>query len=210
MEIPGLDKYLPKAEEKGEDYWVDRANELIRVEDVLNKHFNLGEEIPADTDRWRTYCPFGYEHEDGGRVKELRIYTSSNTCYCHKMHGNMDPVRLWQHHLGFDRSRRKSAIDLLETYGISTRSKSYQEVYKEVSEGAQVELVAPPVIQAFHSYVRSFPDYWQRQFDEPVIELMDTIITLIQAKVPTFRDFEELAPWYIKLKEIFRKKYTDV
>lgn len=209
MNIPGLDKYRPKADSRPEDYWVALANEKVRVEDVINEHFAPDLPIPYHTTSWKTSCPFEFEHEDFGFEKQFRVYSETNSCHCFKMHGHMDPVYLWQSRLP-GLSRRQAAIDLLETYGIDTKTKNWRERFRETQAEADVEFDPMPVKRAFQAMLRTLPDYDHRQFDGDVITDVDTVLSEIEQKVPTFKSAKQLQSWFNAVKGMFIERYAGV
>lgn len=205
----GLDKYRPDAISRPVDYWVALANENVRVEDVINEYFSPDLPIPYHSTSWKTSCPFQFEHEDFGFEKQFRVYSETNSCYCFKMHGHMDPVILWQSRLPGS-TRRQAAIDLLETYGVETKTKSWRERFREAQAEKQSSFDPAPVMQAFQVMLSSLPDYGKRQFDGDVIETVDQYLQEIQKTVPTFKSFKALDDWFNFIKGMFIERYTRV
>lgn len=209
MKIPGLDKYRPQAENRPVDYWVALANDRIRVEDVINEHFAPDLPIPYHSTSWKTSCPFEFEHEDFGFEKQFRVYSETNSCFCFKMHGHMDPVILWQSRLP-GLSRRQAAIDLLESYGIDTKTKNWRERFKETLAESEASFDPAPVKRAFQVMLISLPDYGRRQFEGDVITDVDTALKEIERKVPEFKSRKQLERWFNAVKGMFIERYTDV
>jgi hypothetical protein len=209
VKIHGLDKYRPEAVARPVDYWVALANEKVRVEDVINEYFAPDLPIPYQSTSWKTSCPFQFEHEDFGFEKQFRVYSETNSCYCFKMHGHMDPVILWQSRLP-GANRRVAAIDLLETYGIETKTKNWKERFRETAAERTMILDPAPVMQAFQVMLHSLPDYGKRQFEADVIDDVDVCLKEIARKVPTFHTYETMARWYSSLTGIFIERYSRV
>lgn len=207
--IAGLDKYRPVATSRPGDYWVQLANDNIRIEDVINEYFNPDLPVPYNSTSWKTSCPFQYEHEDAGFEKQFRVYSETNSCYCFKMHGHMDPVSLWQTRLPGS-SRRQAAIDLLEAYGVETKTKDWRERFRETQAHSKRSFDPVPVTQAFQVMLHSLPDYDRRQFEEGVIEDVDTALREIVMGVPQFSSFEDLEEWFNGLKGAFIERYARV
>jgi hypothetical protein len=209
MKIPGLDKYRPQASAQPVDFWVALANERVRIEDVINQHFNPDLPVPYHTTSWKTSCPFAFEHEDFGFEKQFRVYSETNSCYCFKMHGHMDPVSLWQSRLP-GLTKRQAAIDLLETYGIDTKTRNWRERFRETQAEAASAFDPGPVKRAFQVMLLSLPDYGKRQFDEDVIADVDTVLKEIEEKVPKFRSRKSMERWFDSVKGMFAERYFDV
>jgi hypothetical protein len=209
MRIPGLDKYRPKVEDKPVDYFVAMALEKVRIEDVINQYFNPDLEIPYNTTSWKTSCPFQFEHEDYGFEKQFRVYSETNSCYCFKMHGHMDPVSLWQARLP-GATRRQAAIALLEAFGIETNTKHWRERFREAQDLRDEPFDPAPVKRAFQTMLHSLPDYDKRQFDGDVITDVDTALGEIERRVPEFKSSKQLEMWFNSLKGVFIERYARV
>jgi len=205
----GLDKYRPDVTARPVDYWVALANEKVRIEDVINQYFHPDLPVPYGSTSWKTSCPFQEEHEDAGFEKQFRVYADTNSCYCFKMHGHMDPVYLWQTRLP-GASRRQAAIDLLETFGVETKTKHWRERMLERKMEKDIAFDPEPVMRAFQTRVQSLPDYDKRQFEGDVIEDVDTALREIQEKVPHFKTFKELERFFYSLTDMFAMRYRDV
>lgn len=206
--IAGLDKYRPQAVARPVDYWVEMANSKVRIEDVINEYFNPDLPVPYDATAWKTSCPFQEEHADHGFEKQFRVYSETNSCYCFKMHGHMDPVTLWQSRLP-GTTRRQAAIDLLETYGIETKTRHWRERFRETQMEKEVEFDPVPVIRAFQLMLHSLPSYSRLQFDGDVIEAVDLALKEIAQKVPLFTSVRSLEVWFNDLKGAFIEWYAD-
>lgn len=91
------------------------ANEEVSVFDVLAEEFDLRVGA-AESRSSKERCPFGFEHDDGGMTKAMRVYPATNSTFCFAGHGFFDPVRLvaksreWTH--------TRAAKHLLEARGL--------------------------------------------------------------------------------------------
>ena len=207
--IAGLDKYRPDVVARPVDHFISLANDKVRIEDVINTYFDPDYPIPYNATSWKTSCPFQYEHEDFGFEKQFRVYSETNSAYCFKMHGHLDPVILWQSRIP-GATRRQAAIDLLETFGIETKTKHWRDRFREARAEKQMQFDPGPVVQAFQVMLQSLPDYGRRQFEGDVIEDVDVCLKEIVEKVPTFSSLEDMEVWFNHLKDIFIERYRGV
>lgn len=195
--IPGLDKYrAPEPERKltWADQMVAKANEEVRIEDLLNDHWGIF--VPRDAQSWKAYCPLGYEHRDGGLEKNFRVYSESNSCNCFALHGFMSPVMLWRTRVGG--SFKDAALSLLTEYEIEFRTLSYQERFETLQEVSEEKKIDPePLVQALKIFLRSHPNYDVRQYDEDVLRVVNLLIGEAQelCSRSTIRK-EEVELWY--------------
>jgi hypothetical protein len=134
--------------------YVERADREVSIFDVLTDFFNIN--VPRSGISYKTYCPFAFEHEDGGTDKGFRTYPGTGTAYCFVMHGKLTPVRLIAYSRGwrYDRAARY----LLDRYGLLHRPwpERWAELQAErsmsVGIGDPQELVA-----ALHDGIRTHP-----------------------------------------------------
>lgn len=105
---------------------IERAN-AVSVFDVLHDYFDI--DHPRDGGSFKGYCPFGFEHADGGIEKQWRTYPATNTSYCFAGHGSLTPVRLVQ--IKKDVRATDAATDILRRYGLFT-PRHFRERYAEL------------------------------------------------------------------------------
>lgn len=105
---------------------VDRAN-AVSIFDVLSDFFQI--DHPSEGGSYKGYCPWGFEHSDGGIDRTWRTYPATNSSYCFAGHGSLNPVRLVQ--VQFDLRPVQAARKILERYGLD-RPRPYWERYDEL------------------------------------------------------------------------------
>lgn len=93
---------------------IERAN-AVSVFDVLRDYFDIVHPREGGGS-YKGYCPFGFEHADGGIEKQWRTYPSTNSSYCFAGHGSLTPVRLVQ--IKKDIKATDAAVDILRRYGL--------------------------------------------------------------------------------------------
>lgn len=107
---------------------IERCDEAINILDVLEQ---MNVDVPrGEYSSWKTHCPFGYEHADGGLDKNFRVYPPTNV-NCFAMHGFLTPSSLYARWKGMGRER--AAKTLLEEAGL-LRYKNYREKWNELAE----------------------------------------------------------------------------
>lgn len=196
-----MDKYRPAEPQVKTNWFVEKANSEVRIEDVLNDHFTMDTPVPYDARSWKTSCPFRDEHLDGGLDKQFRVYSDTNTCHCFESHGTFDPVRLWMQGPGVGQRFVEAAISLLEAYGIDTHTKTYQERFEASVEASRAPqtLDPVPVVAGLNVYLGVIPEYVSRQYDEDVVELLAEAISQINSHCET-DSLDEFLPFYSRLK----------
>lgn len=149
---------------------------------------------------WKTYCPLGWEHPDGGVDKGFRVYEQTNTSYCFVMHGSMGPVRLAQ--LRWGGRQQRAAQQLLEHYQLG-KKRHWRERYEEVllaSESRQ-EISPAYVVEAFRMALSQIPGYSEHQYDEAVWSLVETELDALDEFVRQKPDEAQLRIWYAAAKD---------
>lgn len=187
---------------------LNRAN-AVKITAVLNDHFDVV--VPSDIapgTSWKTMCPFAWEHGDGGMDKNYRVYGSSNSSYCFAMHGQMNPVRLFQ--LKLDIRPVEAAQRLLEAYGQAS-GRSWRERYSELvdaRERASHSVGSTPyLVEALHLALSKHPRYFESQFTtsfaqalEAELERLDYLLVQLAQSGETETD-SAVRRWYQEARE---------
>lgn len=143
---------------------IERANR-ISIFTVLEDFFGIRH--PASGRSYKGYCPFGFEHPDGGIDKGWRTYPATNSSYCFVMHGFMPPVRLIQ--IRRDVKATTAARHLLEHYGL-LRPRPYHERFKELVAERETRLTnigqTAYLVEALHTALAAHPSYAEAQFSD--------------------------------------------
>lgn len=174
--LPGSERFQRPSQEKIRvNSVVDRANKQVPVIRVLNDLWNSYVPSGLGHRSWKTFCPLGWEHPDGGLDKGFRVYESTNTAYCFVMHGSMGPVRLAQMRWGGKQER--VAYRLLEAYGLGKRP--WRERYEELL--ATYETTHRPgapsnVVEALQVRLSTEAGYAQLQYFPAVVTVMDAVL----------------------------------
>lgn len=178
--LPGSEKYMrivneaEPAKREAMDL-IQRANDLP-ILDVLRDWFELN--IPDSGDRsWKDYCPFGWEHPDGGVDRGWRVYPSTNSSYCFVLHGALRPVRMVQ--MRDDVRATIAAKKLLEHYG-KLRPRGYRQRMEELiaaREMVRTSLGSPAdLIEALQHNLFRMPGYIEHQYDPKVAAAVDAAL----------------------------------
>jgi hypothetical protein len=150
---------------------VDKSN-TVPIQTVLKDLFGIY--VPGGLDRsWKTTCPFGFEHPDGGVERNMRVY-GSNSAYCFAMHGFLTPVRLVQ--LRNEVTQRRAARILAEQYGLAKREPYWVRMQQLVLDQAtKVQEAGSPThaVAALQAALERHESYTMRQFDPDVTQAME-------------------------------------
>lgn len=210
--LRGADRFYASAKAKQEalrpqtraEKLIERAN-VVSIFDVLDDFFGLT--LPRSGDSYKSYCPFGYEHADGGKMdKGWRTYPASNSSYCFPMHGLMTPVRLIQNK--YSLRAEKAAVKILNNYGL-LKPKHYKGRYRELlvaQEQARANKVGNPqhAVEALQAALKQDPAYMLRQFDTDVVQAMNVVLERLN-EVAAQGDPDAVREWYVKAKAIMVK-----
>ena len=176
---------------------IERANE-VSVFNVLEDFFDLY--LPREGESYKSRCPFGDEHEDGGLDKGWRTYPATNSSFCFPMHGFMPPVRLVS--LKYSERPVKSAERILRHYDL-LRPKHFRHRYndllveKERRESQQTIGNPQHAVEALNMALAQIPAYTRRQFDADVMGAMEAVLGALN-EVIARNDPDVLREWYRK------------
>lgn len=205
--LPGAEKYLQSAAVKAQkpQSWaerlIDRAND-VSIFDVLADFFDIY--VPREGTSFKSRCPFGDEHPDGGLDKGWRTYPGSNSSNCFVMHGPMGPVRLVQLREGIKAVR--AADRILNFYGLN-RPRAWRDRYWDVAVEVEQRDSRPAAgdpalaVEALNIALRKEPEYVRRQFDDDVLHAMEVVLDRLDAVVQ-MDDPEAVRAWYDKAKSV--------
>lgn len=170
-QLPGADKYLKHDEPDNRSRatrFVDKINAEVRLSTLLQDEFGIY--IPDEIVRsWKTYCPWSFEHPDGGTDKTLRIYPS-NSAYCFALHGVLTPVRIVQ--IQHECGSYKAAHILAEKYGLAQRKPYWERMNELVLEQATRKKNRGPLsyaAEALRQALVQVPGFQWREFDDDVV-----------------------------------------
>ena len=158
---------------------------------------------------WKTYCPLGWEHPDGGVSKGFRVYEQTNTSYCFVMHGSLTPIRLAQ--IRWGGPQRRAARRLLEVYQLGRRHwrERYQEVLYEREMRERASSSAAYVVEALRMALTAVPGYEERQYEPRVVELVEAELEALDEMMRTNPSDKILRDWYYQTKEQLVSKITE-
>lgn len=131
-------------------------------------------DVPDDLERsWKTICPFGWEHADGGIGKNFRVYPS-NSAYCFELHGSLTPVRVIMMSRGCGAHRAAMYLD--SKYALTVPKEVYWEKMKRLVLERETREVsvgnAQNAVEAMHTALHRLPGYADVSLDE---EMLGTI-----------------------------------
>ena len=197
--LPGSERYRV-SQDAGAAYGttlVDRAN-AVSIHDVLRDFLDIN--VPVFHERsWKDYCPFGFEHPDGGVDKGWRIYSMTNSSYCFVQHGSMGPVRLVA--LRKELSHKKAAYAILDRYDL-IKPRHYRQRYDELiqAQATRMESIGnlADLVGALHQALSQEPFYAERQFTTEFAEQMEA--ALGELNDLTSSSPEAVREWFTRAK----------
>lgn len=179
---------------------VVREANKIPIEQVLMDRFNI--DVPLEAGSWKTDCPLGAEHSDGGVRKSMRVYSTSNSAWCFSHSMKFSPVYLWQIATGLPRV--KAAYDMLEYFEVTYRRKSPTERWNELNEFQdESSFDVDHIREAVRLYATTLPGFSTRQYDAEVMRLMNEIYSRLES-LKTSTDYDTIETHLTKIKEILR------
>lgn len=150
-------------------------------------------------------CPFGEEHEDGGRDKNFRVYGVTNTCMCFALHGFLTPAKLWSIHTG--KKEIQAAEDLITKFDIQGYKETYREKMGRLTQDNNPTLNRGDLWAAMDLKLKSYPEYIKHQYDKDVL----TVVQLIQGRSKELSNdisSEELETWYNQQTRVIEQLMT--
>lgn len=174
---------------------IERADERVDLLQVLSEFFDT--DVPSGFPRsWKTWCPFGGEHPDGGEEKALRVYPS-NSAYCFAGHGVLGPVRLIQ--LGKGMRAVQAAEFLLRHYHIPG-SRPWRERFSEmlIDQATQTEPVGSSALlaSALQEALQHHPGYARIQYAHPFITRMEFRLDQLDRIMAGHPTEEQVRRWF--------------
>lgn len=180
---------------------ISKAETAVPIEDVLRDLYAI--DVPRDAGDWKSACPLGYEHSDGGRSKAMRVYSDNNTAWCFSHSARYTPLDLWKIKYSIP-SRLRAATEMLGQYGISTEPPSPDERWGKLDRVNDVDLLDREVLkEIFRSHCRTLPGYAIVQYDAETLDLVTAILKTVN-RLPDEADYNEIEEWLKKAKKIMK------
>jgi hypothetical protein len=149
---------------------VQRANKEISVFEVLETEFDVRH--PREGQSYKGYCPFAFEHPDGGMDKGFRTYPGTNSAYCFVQHGYLTPVRLIQ--LKDDLTVVEAAKKLLDSKGLLEPPDPFKRWHEVKAAHDREEIGEPQVlVEALHTKLAQHPGYVEHAMDQRFMQVME-------------------------------------
>lgn len=160
---------------------VDRANQLIDIRDVYNNESGFFAPT-GEYFSWKIYCPFAYEHADGGIDKNTRMYPPTHI-YCWAQHGKITPVFLHARRNGL--TQKAAAEELLHKAGLlkpKNFRERWQEILSERGDKVNVRLGSQSyAIDALQKRLALDSDYADHEFDDAVRQSWNYVLETLDA-----------------------------
>lgn len=184
---------------------IERADKEVSLFDVLEDL--CGIKHPRSGRSFKGWCPFSWEHPDGGVDRTFRTYPSSNTGYCFEMHSVLTPSRIAAY--VWDMNRADAARRLLRQRGLLGK-RPYRERWKEIaSEREQrAEESIPMLVEALRMSASKHPN-WQAESVECEREFEEVLDTLDEV-LKTDPDSEAIRKWFLKAKDALLARLSDL
>ena len=176
---------------------VRRANSEVSVFDVLEEHFQI--RVPREGS-YKTYCPFAFEHADGGVEKQFRTYASTNSCYCFELHGWMGPVKLLQ--LKEDLEPVAAATKLLDAKGLLKPKDPHERWAEVMAERSREDIGSPNyLVEALNSYLGTHPAYSEGSISDGFLTVMEEQLRILDIILNDPRSSSVVVrSWYSRAK----------
>lgn len=176
------------------------ANESISIFDLLQGLF--GVDAPREGGSFKIFCPFSFEHPDGGVERACRTYPETNSAYCFALHGRLTPVKLYA--LAKDLRYKQAAVELLRRAGLYDPrpwKERLPEVLaeREAAKATRTDLGDPQtLVAALHTSLRSHPAY-------PVAGVSPALSGALEARMALLEGLsgvEAVRTWYDESKKV--------
>lgn len=176
----------------------ERANE-ISILKVLRDFFGIDH---PDADRpWSGYCPFGFEHPDGGVDKDFRTNSKQNTAMCFAMHGYLTPVKLIQ--IRKEISAKRAALFLLEHYDL-LREKPYPErwadILRDKAEREADKGDTNDLVEALRIALTAHEAYADQQYSDDFNNRLEAHLNALDTLLKNDGSESDVREWYEQAK----------
>lgn len=154
------------------------ANEQVTIFRVLRE---LGQkDVPESYAKIKLWCPFGSNHEDGGRKRSLQVYPDTNTATCLAGCGYFRPVTMWAQ--AHEIEPEKAAEDLLQRVG--WKPVTLDSRWQSALLAGATYVDTSNLGSALKKYCSSLSETWEfDQFEEPAAGKLQQCLSLLDAVV---------------------------
>lgn len=170
MGIEGLRSYLPRDQRKVSEatLLIEQANALESTAELLQSEF--GVYIPSGgAGSIKMKCIWGVEHKDGGIERSMRYYYETDSAFCFRDHGVIDPVAIRSS--VWNVSKTQAAKAMVNNHTVSNRPHWSQRM-KEMLEAEEQQFASiPNAIQALNLKLNGIEGYSDNQYNPRVIAL---------------------------------------
>ena len=170
------------------------ANKLP-IDTILLALFDI--DVPGGASNWKTHCPLGYEHSDGGASKSVRVYSESNSAWCFSHSMKFTPLSLWK--LKYGGSRRGAAKELLKHFDVDLTPTSPEERWNKMNETSDLVIDPGYAMESLVRFAQTLPEYASRQFEPSVLELVTTLLDKV-GELPSTSSYDILEGWLTESK----------
>lgn len=147
--------------------------EKIPIEMVLEDLFNI--DSPSASGAWKTHCPLGAEHSDGGSSKALKVFSESNSAWCFSHYQKFTPISLWR--LRHRSSKIEAAYAVLKHFGQEYRPLTPAERWDRLNNLPAPVLELDDLRNAIMMYCRAhLPGFDYRQYDPDFMKVMVQVL----------------------------------
>lgn len=189
MNAAGLDS------KRRADKLFERAN-AVSIATVLADFCDTN--VPSEGRSWKGWCPFGWEHSDGGLDRNWRVYPQTNTSYCFDTHGAMGPVKLVM--MKREVPAKKAAYIILDKYGLS-KPRYYKERWEELTKerAESTSLSAEYAVAALLSWAEL---QGIDTMDTKVLKATEVALDDLDAVLVSSQDVtEDAAAWFVRAQK---------
>lgn len=174
------------------------------VFDLANGRMSITEalaEAGTDTDGYyggKVYCPFGtLYHSDGGAAKAMRVYATSNSCYCFAGCGFLNPVKVLA--MVHDVSEADAAAMILDLTGYVPPDYISQW---EALTAAPVQMDRESLAAALHVACARYDPLWEdHQFEDSVLVALRQCLGLL----PKVTTPDDATLWLSATKKVMHR-----
>lgn len=179
--------------------------EKVSIVTILGDFFGI--EAAHGEEGFKTQCPIGYEHSDGGSANALRVYPSSNSSWCFSHSQRFGPIELAE--LYFNLPRVQAARSLLQHYGISLHPPTTDQRWATLQESRVHRPDTGVLRELFLKKARSLPGYDTHQYDPEVTAVVSKILRSAEDMGfdPTEEDVEKWLQTSEKIMKALWKKH---
>ena len=182
---------------------IHKLNQIVPIEKALGL---INIDVPENADSWKTFCPTGYEHRDGGTSKTLRVYLDTNSAWCFSCKKSFRPIDIAE--IFFKNKPATAGDKLAKHLNLTMQEPTLDERWGRLDASTVKILDLGILTNSLIEYLRTLPRYIELQFDDEVISKVTELIDLLE-EIPEGSEYDTIEKVLGESKKSFEEFWTE-